>query len=370
MNEKIRSILACPSCRGRRLDEEDGRIACRDCGQSYPIVDGIPIFLDQDLDDFKRGEAEYHSEIAGTFDQIHRLDQLRNSYYHDQALQHIEGLPEGALVLELAGGVGHDAQKLMKSGMNVVETDIALECVRETRDRASASELPRPGRHATYMVTDVERLPFAPGAFDAVYICAAWHHLPDPLEGLRQMRACVKPDGLVVISMEPNAWPYYLFYPIVLPLFWKVVALGRLITRPREFFRTSRFVRRAREKLGGENGPEPVETVEREESPGDQSTRGFSQRRIRRLLEAADLELVEVQRVFYVNGWIQEVPYLCQIDLALPAERRLIALDEGLRRTPVLKHLNWFWNIVARRAGPPAGAPPSVEERENDPCIR
>lgn len=341
------------------MAEEDHQFVCLDCDQSYAIVDGIPVFLPQELDDFKRGEAEYHSEIAGSFDEIHRLDQLRNSYYHDEALRYIQALPGEALVLELAGGVGHDAQKLMQSGMNVVETDIALECVRETRQRVVAANLPPTGQHATYMVTDVECLPFVPGSFDAVYICAAWHHLPDPLAGLKQMRACVKSDGLVVISMEPNAWPYYVFYPILIPLFWKAVALGRLIKRPREFLRTSRLVRRMRAKLGGRDVSESMGAKERGESPGDESTKGFTLRKIRQLLREADLELVEAQRVFYVNGWIQETPYLCRMDVARSVERRLIALDEGLRRLPLLKCFNWFWNIVARPVSADS-APPSV----------
>jgi ubiquinone/menaquinone biosynthesis C-methylase UbiE len=356
MNQQIRSILVCPRCRGDSLSEREQAFVCGDCRSSYPIIDGIPMFLPEDLGDFKRGEVAYHSDGVSSFDEIHRLDQLRNRYYHDEALRSILRMPKGALVLELAGGLGHDAQKLMVGGMNLVETDIALECVREARERSQASNLPSPDLHATYMVTDVESLPFAAASFDAVYICAALHHLPDPLAGLKQMRACVKQDGLVVVSMEPNAWPYYAFYPIILPLSWRIAALARLITKPREFVQTSRLVRALRAKLTGADSVERREPQTRGESPGDESTKGFSARGIRRLLNAADLEPVRLQRVFYVNGLIQEVPRLRQVRLSAGIERRLIAVDETLARVPFLRRLNWFWNIVARPKTPNLGS--------------
>jgi hypothetical protein len=41
---ELRELLACPACHGQlRLDAE--RIVCERCGQSYPIVDGIPVLI-------------------------------------------------------------------------------------------------------------------------------------------------------------------------------------------------------------------------------------------------------------------------------------------------------------------------------------
>jgi ubiquinone/menaquinone biosynthesis C-methylase UbiE len=320
-------------------------------------VDGIPVFLPDELDDLKKGEAEYHSRGIESFDETHRLDMLRNQYYHDDFLSRITDLPRGAHILELACGMGHDGRKLMAAGMNVVETDVALECVRETRRRAESSGLPLTDLHSAYMVIDAEMIPFASGSFDAVFVCAGLHHLPDPLMGLAQMRMCVKKDGIVILGIEPNAWPYYVFYPVFLPLLWKVSALGRLILRPKEFLRTSRLARSIRSRLGGSDAIEMTEqdSLTRGESPADEITKGFSLRAIRGLLDAAGLELVHITRVWYLNGLIHEVPILLRMNLSRRAERLLIAFDETLARVPVLKQLNWHWNIVAR--------PKPVDER-------
>jgi len=54
MKRKLLEVLACPLCKGdlklEIMGEKDGEIwtgslGCDGCGQSYPIVDGIPNLL-------------------------------------------------------------------------------------------------------------------------------------------------------------------------------------------------------------------------------------------------------------------------------------------------------------------------------------
>jgi uncharacterized protein len=44
IDEELKSILVCPSCKGDLLFEET-RIICRPCRRAYPIRDGIPVML-------------------------------------------------------------------------------------------------------------------------------------------------------------------------------------------------------------------------------------------------------------------------------------------------------------------------------------
>ena len=44
IDEELRSILACPACKGDLLFEET-RIICPACKKAYPIRDGIPVML-------------------------------------------------------------------------------------------------------------------------------------------------------------------------------------------------------------------------------------------------------------------------------------------------------------------------------------
>lgn len=55
----------------------------------------------------------------------------------------------------------------------------------------------------SFVVADVERLPFRPGSLDAVIASAVLEHLPDPGASLRAMVAAVRPGGGVLLNV-PN----------------------------------------------------------------------------------------------------------------------------------------------------------------------
>ncbi|HLC41544.1 MAG TPA: Trm112 family protein [Methylomirabilota bacterium] len=51
MDEELKSILACPACKGSLLFEET-RIICAACRKAYPIRDGIPVMLISEASDW------------------------------------------------------------------------------------------------------------------------------------------------------------------------------------------------------------------------------------------------------------------------------------------------------------------------------
>ena len=46
--ESILDQLACPACRAG-LQMEESRLVCTGCGRIYPIVDGIPVLIAEQL---------------------------------------------------------------------------------------------------------------------------------------------------------------------------------------------------------------------------------------------------------------------------------------------------------------------------------
>ena len=44
IDKELLDILACPACRGD-VEEKNGKITCKSCGQKYPINEGIPVML-------------------------------------------------------------------------------------------------------------------------------------------------------------------------------------------------------------------------------------------------------------------------------------------------------------------------------------
>jgi uncharacterized protein len=51
-------ILACPACDSRpKVNLENDRLVCVECGRRYPIRDGIPVMLVEDAETARPGTA-------------------------------------------------------------------------------------------------------------------------------------------------------------------------------------------------------------------------------------------------------------------------------------------------------------------------
>jgi SAM-dependent methyltransferase len=102
----------------------------------------------------------------------------------------------------------------------------------------AAHELARLGRAVEFHRADVRRLPFPSGRVDLVMSAHMLEHLPDPLEGLREMTRVLRPGGtLLLVTTRPSVpeaylrltWRYRTFDPD-----WLLHALGECgLARPR-----------------------------------------------------------------------------------------------------------------------------------------
>jgi ubiquinone/menaquinone biosynthesis C-methylase UbiE len=75
----------------------------------------------------------------------------------------------------------------------------------------AAFELGRLGHAVQFHRADVRRLPFPSDRVDLVMSAHVLEHLPDPLEGLREMTRVLRPGGtLLVVTTRPSAPEAYL----------------------------------------------------------------------------------------------------------------------------------------------------------------
>lgn len=199
--------FTCPGCHAP-LEEEASVYACATCGRSYPVIDGIPVFLpdvvvaQQDELDHehsgrgRRGESQSHKDAqARHFDDVvavefeitrphgtARLYQFLLAEKFRRATAPIRNQLPGASALTVCGGSGMDAEFLALAGARVVSSDISLGAARRTRERAL-----RQGLDITSIVADVESLPFADESVDLVFVHDGIHHLGRPDAGLVEM---------------------------------------------------------------------------------------------------------------------------------------------------------------------------------------
>jgi len=323
-DKTLLDILVCPlSKTPLKYDEATNELVSVKVGHVYPIDGGIPILLPHILEDFKKLEAEYHDTESDSYDEINMLSSYRVVYQHEKYLEHLKSLPAGSIVLEVGGGDGTDASKLLDSELTVIQSDISVGMVKKAKTKVSSDQI---NSSAFHIVCDAEQIPCENGSVDAVIIVAALHHLPSPEAFFKEVNRVLKSGGLLVIGFEPNTWPYFIIYP----LFKRI---GKLLGVRKRFKYT-------------------------EISIADQETKGFKEKDLRFFLESGKLEMVELQRVWFLNGFIHMVLSSInskffskdkKIDLPVFVQKIIVKFDILISHIPLLRRFCWHWTVIAKK---------------------
>lgn len=322
MKKVLSSILRCPTCKSPLEEKEGGRFYCSGCDFTYVSLEGLLSLLPENMADIKKQEYEHYTEKLDYYLQMHNTWCKSPFYkhYHGEFLEDLRRLPAGSLILELGCGLGNDGLELLRSGYNVVETDIApgeLSEAKKMHDREGFSG------DCAHILSDAENLPFKDGSFDAVFMVAALHHLPNPEAALREVKRVLRPGGVFVVGTEPNTWQHKTIYPVG-NFFLKLV------------FRL----------LGKEN--KAIEHV----SEADQETEGFSGDELIKMFSDAGFSHWELKPAGYLTAAIffitTEFSNLIGRNIKLfPLEKLLLPVDAMLGKIGFFQKYPWHWNTIA-----------------------
>jgi SAM-dependent methyltransferase/uncharacterized protein YbaR (Trm112 family) len=200
----LMEIVRCGHC-GGRVGEADGKLACRGCGQSYPVTEGIPqLFVPNDwgggkLDVTDIVKAFYEETPFPNYDDLDSRESLhRKARLGVFARLLDEQISPDAVVLEAGCGTGQLTNFL---GMNwrrrVVGADLCMNSLRlgkGFRDRFAIV-------NADFVQMNLFRPPFADASMDVVISNGVLHHTADPEAGFRAILAKLKPGGHVIIGL-------------------------------------------------------------------------------------------------------------------------------------------------------------------------
>lgn len=210
MKERLLQYLACPTCHVelhlreiRQRDEIEileGSLECSKCAKSFPIVRGVPRFVNlADIDEdkaatassfgwqwqhFTQNEGFYETQLSGWLAPV-RPDFLK-----------------GKVVVE--GGCGKGRHTLLAArwgARDVVSVDLS-----DAVESAFAATRGSPNMHIVQ--ADLCNLPLAQ-VFDYGFTIGVLHHMPDPFAGFRSLAEKIKPGGHLsvwVYGAENNAW--------------------------------------------------------------------------------------------------------------------------------------------------------------------
>ena len=208
-------MFVCPACNGgldlnNAVSGNEESLVCKECGAAYPVVKGIPRFV----------EPGNYSSSFGYQWNLHRQAQLDSHSglpISRRRVYQTTGWPEelkGDLVLEAGSGAGRFTEVLVATGAHVFSFDYssAVEANHENNGKAANLHL---------FQGDIFRIPVKQAAFDKVFCLGVLQHTPDPEAAFQSLVKYVKPGGQLVIDVYAKrltalrSWKYGLFSPMV-----------------------------------------------------------------------------------------------------------------------------------------------------------
>lgn len=210
MKRTLLQYLACPSCNGdirleagtegEDLEILEGLLSCVKCAQHFPIVRGVPRFVDLGKVD------EEQAATASNFGWQWQHFTQQDDRYGEQMLGWLQPVkPEffkGKLVLE--GGCGKGRHTLLAASWgsrDVIGVDIS-----DAVESAFAATRNTPNIHIVQ--ADLGHLPLKQ-VFDYAFSIGVIHHLGQPQVGFRALASRIKRGGHFsawVYGAENNGW--------------------------------------------------------------------------------------------------------------------------------------------------------------------
>ena len=198
-------IYACPVCK-RLLHQEDGTLRCSTCSQSYPIKEGIPDFILEELSrsaDPELRRMRFIDRMARIYESRLWYPIVLNLYggFRSPSLaqlirtvtQKVQS-PTGR-VLDVACGPGTYGRRIASPSTEVFGIDVSMGMLRQGVANVAKEGIP----NVHFARARVEAIPFEAGLFDATLCCGSLHLFADTVIALREMARVMKPGAILSV---------------------------------------------------------------------------------------------------------------------------------------------------------------------------
>ena len=193
----MRQALYCPKCKDALVAMSD-KYFCQSCARSFPIIDGIPSFVDQDMviNSFDASSFEFLFEM----EQKHFWHVGRKEIIYDVLKRNTPHLAE-LRMLEIGCGNGSVLAYLKEKEVNIEGGDIFIEGLKFCQQRSDPVAL--------YQV-DILSLPFR-NDFDIIGVFDVLEHIEEDEKALAEISQALKPGGTILITVPAHKllWSYF-----------------------------------------------------------------------------------------------------------------------------------------------------------------
>lgn len=189
---ELLQLLCCPRDQTSPLRIAEGSLSCPTCSATFPIVDGIVVFLNaQQLSEEEEREKEFRSAESAEYDDLY-------AGYTDAvevpSVMRRVGRPPGP-VLDAGCGTGRITKALEVTGQPVVAIDYSDECLRRMLRRCE-------GMRVLAVQSDLRSIPVRSGAMSAATCMEVHQHVRDADRPrfVAELARVLAPGGHLVIS--------------------------------------------------------------------------------------------------------------------------------------------------------------------------
>ena len=198
-------IYACPICK-RLLRQEEGALRCPTCSQAYPIREGIPDFIREELSQSKDPvlrRMRFIDRMARIYETRLWYPIVLNVYggFHSPSLAQLVSTVSQKVqsakgrVLDIACGPGTFGRRIASPSKEVFGIDVSMGMLRQGAAYTAKEGIP----NVHFARARVEALPFENGLFDATLCCGSLHLFADTVVALREMARVMKPGAVLAV---------------------------------------------------------------------------------------------------------------------------------------------------------------------------
>jgi ubiquinone/menaquinone biosynthesis C-methylase UbiE len=142
--------------------------------------------------DYKADSKAFFDSVAPRYDRHPQGKQSQRLYQRVVSTAKAWGFKSA---LDVGCGQGSLLLMLRTAEAKAAGADISPKMIEEAKERL--------GKDADLRVADSENLPWEDDSFDLVVSTASFHHYPDPIKALSEMKRVLKMDGHVIVA---DAW--------------------------------------------------------------------------------------------------------------------------------------------------------------------